>query len=1511
MAQPRIRLRRLIPKSLFSRTVRALRLYCLYAQDTFPAPAALFVVLRILFIANMTFPLVLAGCAEAWSDSEHLVVILKAVSFLWRWGGLWEGKEQCLISCCVLAGLFVVAYIPNLIFAALYRHNGRISRFCCIYTSITMDVFINFLAMWSAPQLGTLIKVIYEGNYVYIVLFIVVLALYVGHIFYALTMLTPQVVYAPGRSMTWIGSDLIVMYVVMQLQSFVTRVVELIDVTEVRLALMIATFVISVLWLVFSFIASPGISQQMDIVLLMFHITNLIVFIFKALYLMGVKVNSQIVLVIYIPLVAIAYILTRFFYTRHEVSVLKTFDSLMDAENLEERLAKTFKLPLRFLDACQIAFRNAHPLLLSWTPFNWGIERWPKNSKVWMQFMRFLAIYPESKDLLLTVYDKFKLMKLRPIWRGAFVLFLHKAINSRSQGLSKELQRHLVGIENRINRIHNLMISFWTSIENSASSLTSFIANKLNASIVELETIFVHLTILYPNNYRICARYSEFLSQYEGDVIRAEAWQKKAGRIKEGTEIVVDVTSQNAFQVFPRIPKTLGPIRRMYAGIDAYSETETSQTSTSRRLFFGDSETDISPSQIRERGMSTTVSSVRNIIAVVALFFLVVYFIGSFIPTFLVMNYTNNIDGYFKGTKLISDVGFRIARVSTLLLAEALRNAKGILSTKEQMEVLTGRPDTTVIIPYKDQITEQILLVNQEVHDFDKMLGSELNLESELGRHLVSGSLWMSALTEDEKGEIRHFQYQDSIDEAWASIIGDFYLYVPAYSETEADFMKHQWFLSSVINSPNVSSATMKLTGIMCNAILGIRGDYKTSIITFMTCYLILWLFFGAWLFALLNKVQKQWIVTVKSIHTLPHKAVQDVIDKLAKDPKNLQTCDKYKNLFIQMSTSRTVSSGTTISKIHIGALFANLILSMMILCALAYAALTKSVNVITYPFKVMTTRLQNACALSAVELVMRRISLDQNVVFYRDTWEVLSELAKEALTEYKSANKQLLFGEYEGQKTGIVSDNSGLLDIFLEYDPEWVVQDRMYDRLEMMPLLSTSIVLLHTYSAFVKHAGIEGHVFSKEDEELLLLTHFLIDELSESLYYDTVLNNYNHRYEAAKSDFKTTMIVISVVGLFAGIVMISVLIYYFDTVKVAIRFSLSCMSMVESSFVRDNQHITSLFAGNFFETDFSNTSNLAIWKKVEDEIPECAIVLDEHSNIIAYNARAIALLDLEDQIVVRTKLSDVLRFDGNVPSPGAPEVELRVTLVGSNRSLEMKVSVVSCNFKNARKIMFMREENEVERTRKQIGNIEGEIVSLKYRVMPEAVRDKLDAHMMIEIHNAIFCVVDMADYDTFARGKTSDELKRRFRAFFEIVDSEVRNFNSAVKLRNLGTACFVCFNMVQRKLSFYELIHDLFGFCRHVALRCRAGSIAVRLGAAFEKSATAGMMNPNRLLFDVYASAMDVAYSMARKASPSHLLLCPRIYELVPPGEARHITHVHIDVYGQPSSAYTLSLVE
>ena len=1506
-------MRRLIPKSLFTRTVRALRLYYLYAQDTFPAPAALFVILRILFIANMSFPLVLAGCAEAWSDSQRLVVILNAVSFLWRWGGLWQEKEQCLISCCVLAGLFLVAYIPNIIFAALYRHNGRIARWCCIYTICTVDVFINFLAMWSAPQLGTLIKVIYEGNYAYIALLIVVLGLYIWHMVYSLTMITPQVVYAPGRSMTWIGGDLIWMYVVMQGQSLITRVIELIAVTNVRLALIIVTLIISVLWLLFSFIASPGISQQMDIVLLTFHITNLIVFVFKALHLMGIKVNSQIVVVMYIPLGAFAYWLTRVFYERHEASVLKTFDSLMEAENLEERLDQTYKSPLRFLDACQIAFRNAHPLLLSWTPFNWGIKKWPKNSKIWMQFMRFLAVYPESKELLLTVYDKFKAMKLRPVWRGAFVLFLHKAINSRSQGLSKELRRHLMGIESRINKIHSLMLSFWTSVENNASSLSFFIAKKLNASIVELETIFVHLTILYPNNYRICARYSEFLSQYEGDVLRAEAWQKKAGRIKEGTEIIVDVTSQNAFQVFPRIPKTLGPTNRMYTGMDAYSETETSQTSTSRRIFqpmFGDSETDISPSQIREVGMSTTVSSVRNIIACAGFFLLVVYGVGSWIPTGLVLNYMTNIDGYFKGTKLISDVGFRIARVSTLLLAEALRNAKGILSIQEQMEILTGRPDTTVTIPYKDQITEQILLVNQEVHDFDKMLGNELNLESDLGRHLVTGSLWMAALTEDEKGETRHFQYQDSIDEAWASIIGDFYLFVPAYSETGADFMKHQWFLSSVINSPNVSSATMKLTGIMCNAILGIRGNFFLFYFIFMALFLIPWLGLGAGLFYFWHKVHKQWIVTVKSIHTLPHQAVQDVIDKLAKNA-NAQDCDKDRSLFIQMSTSRTVSPGT----IHIAALIVNMILSLVILCALATAALkSKSeLNLIAFPFKVMTTRLQNACALSAVALVMRRISLDQNVVFYRDTWEVLSELAKQALMEYESSNKQLLFGEYEGQKTGIVAENSGLLETFLEYDTEWVVQDRMYDRLEMMPLLSTSIVLLHTYSSFVKHAGIEGQVFSKEDEELLLLTHFLIDELSESLYYDVVLNNYNHRYETAKSDFKTTMFVISGVGTITGIVMIFVLIYYFDTVKTAIRFSLSSMSMVESSVVRDNQHIMSLFAGNF-ETDFSNTSNLATWKKVEDEIHECVIVLDEHSNIIAYNARAMALLELEDQIVVRTKIRDVLRFDGNIPSPGAPEVNMMVTLVGSNRSLEMKVRVVSCNLeedKNARKIMFMREENEVERTQKQIASIEGEIVSLKYRVMPEALRDKLDTHRMIEIHNVIFCVVDMADYDTFARGKTSDELKRRFRAFSEIVDSELRNFNNAVKLRNLGTASFVCFNMAQRKLSFYELVHDLFGFCRHVASRCRSGSISVRLGAVFEKSAIAGMMNPNRLLFDVYTSAIDVAHSMARKAAPSHLLLCPRIYELVPPGEARHITHVHIDVYGQPSSAYALSLVE
>ena len=1094
---PGPQLRRIIPQSLLSRVVRALRLYSVYAQDTFPAPMVLFAVLRVLFVANISFPLCLTGCAEAWSDSDHLMVIFNAISVFWRWGGLWQGERDCLISCCILIGLFVVAYIPNLVFAALYHKNGRISRFCCLYTSITMDIFINFLAMWSAPQLGTLLKIILSGNYVYIALFVVILAIYVGHIFYALTMLTPQVVYAPGRSLTWIGSDLVVMYVVMQLQSFVTRVVEIVDIPRVRMAFSIATVIISILWLTFSFLASLGISQQMDVFMVMFQMTNLVVFVFKAFYLMGMKVSSQIVLVMYFPLVAIGYLLTRFFYMKHETSVLKLFDALMEAECLEDELENSFKSPLRFLDACQIAFRNGHPLLLLWKPFTWGIERWPRNSKVWMQFMRFLAIYPESMDLLLSVYERFRELKLRPFSRSAFVLFLHRCINSRSRDLSKELQRHMTGIEKRINKVNSLMISFWSSIENNTASMTFFLANKLNASITELETMFVCLTIMYPNNYRVAARYAQFLNQYESDVVRAEFWLQKANRIQEGTEVFVDVTSQNAFQVFPRIPKNLNEITHLDSTeLDAPIETDASLTSSKRGpapLFICELDNDISPSQIREVGMGTTVSSVRNVIAITVFFFLVVYFIGAFTPSFLGLQYTMKLDGYFRGTKLMADIGFRIERLSTLLLSEALTSAKGILSKSEEMQILTGSSDISNITPYREQIAEEVEVLNQNVHDFDQMLGNELNMDSELGEILVRGRLWMSSVGANDKGDVQLYQYEDTIDEALAAIIGHFSLYVPRYSDEGMDFMKEYWFLNSVINSQNVSTASMTITRVMCDAGVDIWREYRTSTIIFMTSYLVLWICFAVLMGVCLWKVQKQWSVTVKSIHTLPHKAVQDVITKLSKTPRKSQAYDKYRNLFIQISTARTVSSGTTMHA-PIAAVVFNFAISMAMLCALAFGALNPSEDLVRFPFKVMNTRLQNACALAAVETVLRRISLDQNVVFYDDTKEKLLALSTRALNEYTASNIQMLFGEYGGQDSGIISGGSALLDDFLIYDPEWITQKRMYNRLKLMPLSSTSIILLQTYSMFVRRCEVDGLVFKKDDEELLILIHFLID---------------------------------------------------------------------------------------------------------------------------------------------------------------------------------------------------------------------------------------------------------------------------------------------------------------------------------------------------------------------------------------------------------------------------------
>jgi len=371
----------------------------------------------------------------------ELQVVLRFFALLWRFGAVFDGETEYLRACWFLFGLFLVMWIPTLAFTIFFRYCGRAPRICCAYTAVTQDFFLHILAMWSASQLANLVPFIArEKAYAEIALLLVISAFGLTNLLFGMAVSVQTVAYSAHSTISWIGGDLVGVYAAMHTLAFATRTVEIVELRWVRFTMAGVAIVTGVLVMAWWFVASPGATREQDTTIMMFMAANEILFVVKALFLFGVQVDSHYVAVLYPVIVTISYMLARDYYARRETRLCAMLSEVMEEDPYVDGFERWFTGPCVFLNATRVGFRNGHPLVLSWTPFLWAIEKWPDNEVVWMQFMRFLAIYQEDTALLTNIYQRFRATNAKSMMKSAFLLYLKRTLNNRSKQMSKEFR---------------------------------------------------------------------------------------------------------------------------------------------------------------------------------------------------------------------------------------------------------------------------------------------------------------------------------------------------------------------------------------------------------------------------------------------------------------------------------------------------------------------------------------------------------------------------------------------------------------------------------------------------------------------------------------------------------------------------------------------------------------------------------------------------------------------------------------------------------------------------------------------------------------------------------------------------------------------------------------------------------------------------------------------------------------------------------------------------------------
>ena len=889
---------RLIPKSPFKKASKAIRLYFNYAQDVASLPKFFYHCIFSLMMIASTFPLILSSNEACWGTNNQFSNILKFASFFWRWGAIWDSYTAVIISSSLIIGVYLAFFIPNLLFAGMYFIHGRISHMYCFFTCFANDFIIPIIVLWMPSELGLIMSLFFlhlerEELIGLIVFFVIILAFLIFHIIFNHCFVFPQLNYNDGRSVLWLGSSNSILYIFMCLQLFLTQGIEFIDNNGFRIFLIVCEFFVSFLFLLAGYMMNPTVKLGLSTIFVGLLEANMVIFIINIIQIYGVKFDVNIVFLIFLSGIFVGILSTHNRLRTLEIRSLKYYDDFLAGT---ATFSDYFHTPISFLHYSRNAFKNGHPYLFTWKSFIWAIEKFPNMSMIWMQFLRFLAIYYQDMNILIKYYDHYsKELKKKSMPAKTFLFYVRKCINSRNRHLNRDLASRFRAIDARIRYSNSLLIRYWSAIESDATSLAYILCKNLSDTFADIESYFNQLLLLYPNNAHICRKFAIFLLDYANDPSRAEYFKNRALFLSEQETYTIDITAQCAFEMFLLIPRSLEEVHRIadhdflsFRSDESKSMSMKSTGSFSTVQTFHEEVEDAAASKIRDLGATTSVPFIRNMMIVSLLFFIIVYLLGSFSSPIIVNSYLNQFNSGFRVVTNLCDIMFYINHIPSLLLKEAMIVGKLYPIKEDELIFLTGSADSDAskFIPNTQQINEMTVRLNDLISDLESQFGNDIPVNSDIGRRIVSTKLRLIShipINSSQSEESYSVYYLGTLFEALTTICGDFFSFSSSFSTDSIEFINEAWLTNSFVNSIIVSDELSHLSEMICDNLIALFNELILIIIILVSIFGGLSIIFLPILLLTIDKISVGWGGIMQTIQSLPRISIQSVILKLSR----------------------------------------------------------------------------------------------------------------------------------------------------------------------------------------------------------------------------------------------------------------------------------------------------------------------------------------------------------------------------------------------------------------------------------------------------------------------------------------------------------------------------------------------------------------------------------------------------------------------------------------------------
>lgn len=1475
----------LVPKSPISIILSAVRDYFSYCQDVVTLPKPFYFILTGYLLSVSIIPPLLLQNPKAWDQDSTLGKTLRFCSFFVRLSSIYTTNSQVIIDSIFNLAFIILFSLPLIIFSPIYKGNGRISKTFCILTTLCTDFLLYIVYFWTSSQIGTIIGLFItprpgQNTLVLIILFVFLLLLLLILLLTFDAIFFPQVNYTLARTIVWVGKTMSYFYGYISILLILTRICEIIDNNIARNILILIYSIFMIGAIIIVFLSSPFISIKLSSIFVGGTISSLVILVFIMAHFTKETSDDLMRIILFFSLLfLISFVIYTFFRFR-EIKILLVLDYLNDDL---VTFHDVFKQPYQFLLYMRVGFQNAHPYILSFMPFETALSKWPKYTYLWMNYLRFMAVYYEETAKMHETLELLKNQNFPEVHIKSFRALLVRTLNIRDRQMSSELKHQFKLLDDQIRLTKNLLVTYWSAIEECSPSSAFDIGKQVNENIQNIESMFSHLILLYPNNHHLSSKFANFFFSVVFDFKQGEYFKHRGTMLKDQRNFTVDIAQHFAFEMFPLLPKKLGDISIIMPPHSLSMTTDESFSTTFLEIYNEENEeNDFESSRIRSLGLNAPIPFARNLIILGLVFTILAFCIGPFSPSFYVLNRVQTLQNYFKGVSSSCKVTELIEIISYYLLLESMRVDK-IMVYNETYEL-------------PNRILRTLNSLTTESQNFGYFIETEIKIGSRSSINQLRPSVSFSPHT-TTNGIRNNSTIPLTLREGIASLSGDFFLFSKEYSQTQESFFSADWLTEGVANSYKVATPLLEFIFDICKDIRAFVDEIYRNALAILIVFTFLCVLFLPIGIIMYHNIKHNWDSIITIMNSLPQSAIQNTITHflhIQKAQLNDSQGDiekQYTSTFIQMVSSRDVKNGLPI-RILIALLVFNILLAVAIFLIQFFLIRYYFEEIVSVPFLLYSSSNAYVQFIHCAMLSTRCYALYKENPFWLDNRDVLIDLFNTSMNKMSDSLNDLLFIEIDDFGTGIMGKMNKVANGLFASNDGWTPLGESNDKfLAMPPFLTVNIIyeIISEVYQSVLNDHVDNLLSSSQFEQMI---HFTLEHFHKDIFLN-MSSNLASVFDSLIAELLIVIFLISVAILVIGLIL---QIFHnnqlYQILKTA-KFCLSSLSMIDSHYISESPSILQLFSGNF-----SDVSNLDIdlflnsLQKVEDYLNDSIFLIDENLNVVSINRTAEKQYELAGRSL--GTINSFIKFENQEVMKSMADLlhkkiikeasfETRVAKVKTEypSSIEkVHLKLVNNGAQNNQLVLLIARQDISQAKLSEIRKINLEIEELKKAATPYHLDNKIDyktSSVKIPVRNGISLYCICPEFSQAYYPESADHfsiIRSKYQHLFEIIEIAASQSSDACILKTFNSRFCICFNLFDQKYNLMEPVSEAIWVSSLMITECKKKDIIIKIGMAYDLYAITGMMSTHRLLFDYYGESRIVSTRLAQLADDNSLLI-------------------------------------